>query len=74
LSVLARGLTRQLTDIATRLGGVLAVSVVLLTGTAVVSLPAFALCAGDELITMAACPAELRNVAKVAGLQWPEGG
>lgn len=74
LSVLAGRLTRQLTDIATRLGGALAVSVVLLTGTAVASLPDFALRAGDELITAATGLGELRNVAEVSGLQWPEGG
>jgi hypothetical protein len=74
LSVLAGRLTRQLTDIATRLGGALAISVVLLTGTAVASLPDFALRAGDELITAATGLGELRNVAEVAGLQWPEGG
>jgi hypothetical protein len=71
---LAGQLARQLTDIATRLGGALAVSVVLLTGTAVVSLPDFALRTGDELITAATGLGELRNVAEVAGLQWPEGG
>ena len=74
MSVLAGRLTRQLTDIATRLGGALAVSVVLLTGTAVVSLSDFALRAGDELITTATDLCEQRNVAEVAGLQWPEGG
>ena len=73
LSVFTRRLTGQLTDIATRLGGALAVSVVL-TGTAVVWLPDFALRAGDELITAATGLGELRNVAEVAGLQWPEGG
>jgi hypothetical protein len=73
LSVFTGLPTRQLTDIATRLGGALAVSVVL-TGTAVVSLPDFALRAGDELITAATGLGELRNVAEVAGLRWPEGG
>ena len=73
LSVFTGLLTRHLTDIATRLGGALAVSVVL-TGTAVVSLPDFALRAGDELIIAATGLGELRNVAEVAGLQWPEGG
>ena len=61
-------------DIATRLGGALAVSVGLLTGTAVASLPDFALRTGDELITAATGLGELRNVAEVAGLQWPERG
>ena len=74
LSVLAGRLTRQPTDIVTRLGGALAVSVVLLTGTAVALLPDFALRVGDELITAATSLGELRNVAEVAGLQWPEGG
>ena len=70
---MAGRLTRQPTDIVTRLGGALAVSVVLLTGTAV-ALPDFALRVGDELITAATSLGELRNVAEVAGLQWPEGG
>jgi hypothetical protein len=48
--------------------------VVLLTGTAVASLPDFALGAGGELITAATGLGELRNVVEVAGLQWPEGG
>ena len=74
MSVLAGRLTRQPTDIVTRLGGALAVSVVLLTGTAVALLPDFALRVGDELITTATSLGELRNVAEVAGLQWPEGG
>jgi hypothetical protein len=52
----------------------LAVSVVLLTGTAIASLPDFALHAGDELITAATGLGELRNAAEVAGLQWPERG
>ena len=42
--------------------------------TAVASLPDFALRAGDELITAATGLGELRNVAEVAGPQWPEGG
>ena len=71
---MAGRLTRQLTDIATRLGGALAVSVVLLTGTAVALLLDFALRVGDELITAATSLGELRNVAEVAGPQWPEGG
>jgi hypothetical protein len=48
--------------------------VVLLAGTAVALLPDFALRVGDELITAATSLGELRNVAEVAGLQWPEGG
>jgi len=74
LSVLAGRLTRQPTDIVARLGGALAVSVVLLIGTAVALLPDFALRVGDELITAATSLGELRNVAEVAGLRWPEGG
>ena len=74
MSVLAGRLTRQPTDIATRLGGALAVSVVLLTGTAVASLPDFALRAGDELITAATGLGELRIVVEVAGLGRLEGG
>jgi hypothetical protein len=57
-------LTRQqLTDIARRMGGTLAVSVVLLTETAI-----------DELITATAGLGELCDAAEVAGLPWPEGG
>ena len=52
----------------------LAVSVVLLTGTAIVSPPDFALRAGDELITAATGLGELRNVAQVAGFPRSEGG
>ena len=48
--------------------------VVLLTGTAVASLPDFALRAGDELTTAAPGLSELRVVVEVAGPQWPEGG
>jgi hypothetical protein len=48
--------------------------VVLLTETAIVSLPDFAVRAGDELITAATGLGELRNVAEVGGLPWPEGG
>jgi hypothetical protein len=53
---------QQLTDIARRMGGTLAVSVVLLTETAI-----------DELITATAGLGEPCNVAEVAGLPWPEG-
>ena len=55
------------------MGGALAVSVVLLTGTAIVSRHDFALRAGDESITAAAGLGDLRNVVEVAGLLWPEG-
>jgi hypothetical protein len=74
LSVFNGRLTWQLTDIARRLGGALAVTVVLLTETAIAALPDFAVRAGDELITAATGLGELRNVAEVAGLPWPEGG
>jgi len=52
----------------------LAVSVVLLTGTAIVSPPDVALRAGDELITAATGLGELRNVVQVAGFPRSEGG
>ncbi len=74
LSVSTGRLTWQLTDIATRMGGALAVSVVLLTGTAIVSLPDFALRAGDESITEATGLGDLRNVVEVAGFPRSEGG
>ena len=47
---------------------------VLLTETAIVSLPDFGVRAGDELITATTGLGERRNVAEVAGLLWPEGG
>jgi hypothetical protein len=56
------------------MGGTLAVSVMLLTETATVSLPDFALRAGGELITATTGLGELCNAAEVAGLPWPEGG
>ena len=75
LSVFTGRLTwQQPTGIARRLGGALAVSVVLLTETAIVSRPDFGARAGDELITATTGLGELRNVAEVAGLPWPEGG
>ena len=75
LSVLTGRLTwQQLASIARRLGGALAVSVVLLTGTAVALLLDFALRVGDELITAATGLGELRNVVEIAGLPWLEGG
>jgi hypothetical protein len=73
-SVFTGRLTRRLTDIARRTGGALAVSVVLLTGTAIVSPPDFALRAGDELITATAGLGELRSIVAVAGLRRPEQG
>jgi hypothetical protein len=45
------------------MGGALAVSVVLLTETAI-----------DELITATAGLSKLCDAAEVAGLPWPEGG
>ena len=74
LSVITGRLTWQLTVTARRLGGALAVSVVLLTETAIAALPDFALRTGDELITAATGLGELRNVAEVVSLPWPEGG
>ena len=73
-SVITGRLTWHLTDTTRRLGGALAVSVVLLTETAIASLPDFALRTGDELITAATGLGELRNVAEVASLPWPERG
>ena len=46
-----------------RVGGALAISVVLLTETAI-----------DELITATAGLGEPCDVAEIAGLPWPEGG
>jgi hypothetical protein len=63
LDVLTISSKRLLTHATGRVGGALAVSVVLLTETAI-----------DELITATADLGELCDAAEVGDLPWPEGG